>query len=128
MATPDFYDIELASNPGFLSALKHLVLHRLLDLDPWEVLTTEERVRERSQGVNSRYPQRTVICFAERQDTDDVACLVLASNSETSSGQVIVVHDFADSGSEVDATFPDLWGWFSMAVSDMIDSFHRSNL
>lgn len=68
-----------------------------------------------------------VLCFAERRDTDDVACVLLSSSADYSAGQVLIVHDFAKPGSEVDAVFSDFWEWFRAAVEDMIDTFRHWN-
>jgi hypothetical protein len=116
---------ELSEYPEFLNALKHALLRGLVDLDPWVLLTSDEQVNARSEGVNGRYPGRVVLCFAERQDTDDVACLVLGSGTGFVAGQILTVHDYAEPGTEVDAVFPDFWEWFKSAVDDMVDTFRH---
>lgn len=118
-------DQRLAGQPGFASAWKHAIERSLVDLDPWTLFTSGEQVLARSQAVNGRYPGRVVLCFAERRDTDDVGCVVLSSNANFSAGHVLIVHDFAKPGSEVDAAFTDFWEWFKAAVDDMIDTFRH---
>jgi hypothetical protein len=109
----------------FARAWKHTTQRNLIDLDPWMLLTSEGRIRTRSEGVNQRYGDRSVVCFAERRDTDDVACLVVSSRDENERGRVLIVHDFANAGAEVDASFLDFWEWFKAAVDDMIDTFQH---
>jgi hypothetical protein len=45
----------------------------LIDLEPWHVLEGGQ-LRERFRGLAERYPARTLVPFACRQDNDDVAC------------------------------------------------------
>jgi len=118
---------QLSGQPEFARALKHTVERGLVDLDPWVVFESDEQINARSERVNKRYPGRAVLCFAERRDTDDVACVVLRSSLDQETGKVLIVHDFAKSGSEVDAMFSDFWEWFRAAVEDMIDTFRHWN-
>lgn len=120
----DLVDGKLAGQTEFFRAWMHLIERNLIDLDPWALYTFSEQIAVRSRAVNARYSGREVLCFAERRDTDDVSCIVLGSDaSEYPVGQVLIVHDFAKSGSEVDASYPDFWGWFRAAVDDLIDVF-----
>lgn len=121
MASSMSVEQQLSSQPGFASALKRVVERSLVDLDPWALLTSDEQIGARSEAVNRRYPGRVVLCFAERQDTDDVACAVLSSSTDYAAGKILIVHDFANPGSEVDAVFSDFWEWFRAAIDDMID-------
>jgi hypothetical protein len=116
---------QLGGLPEFSGALKHAIERGHVDLDPWILITSDEQVAARSMAVNGRYPEREVLCFSERQDTDDVACVVLSSGVDYSAGQVLIVHDFAKAGSEVDAVFSDFWEWFKAAIEDMIDTFRH---
>lgn len=120
---------QLVGHPEFADALKHALEHGLVDLDPWILIPSDGQVNTRSAAVNGRYPGREVLCFAERQDTDDVACIVLGPSVDHAAGQVLIIHDFAKAGSEVDAVFSDFWEWFKAAVDDVIDAFrHRRDL
>lgn len=123
----DLVNQKLADQPEFARAWMHVIERNLIDLDPWILFDSDEQVRARSHAINARYSGREVLCFAERRDTDDVGCIVLGSNSDDSVGQVLIVHDFAKSGSEVDAMFSDFWEWFKGAVDDMIDTFAHWN-
>ena|SRR5690348_7144453 len=121
----EWFSQQLSELPGFLGALTHVLEHRLVDLDPWELFTSDGPMKVRSEAVNRRYPQRVVLRFARRRDTDDVACLVLSSSMKEKPGDVLVVHDFAKPGFEVDTEFPDFWDWFRVAVEDMIETFRH---
>ena len=46
---------------------------------------------------------------------DDIAAIVPEHPD-----RVIVIHDFADEGSEVVAEFPSFWEWFRAAIEDMV--------
>ncbi|MDT5043362.1 MAG: hypothetical protein QOE51_4347 [Actinoplanes sp.] len=115
----------LSGLPEFVDALKHAVEHGLVDLDPWILITSDRQVDARTVAISGRYPGREVLCFSQRQDTDDVACVVLSSSAEYAAGQVLIVHDFAKAGSEVDAVFSDFWEWFKAAIDDMIETFRH---
>lgn len=91
----------------------------LVNLHPWHLVSDEE-FDYLSAGVNKRYPARTVIPFARRTDSDDVACFV-ARDPEQGAGQVVVVHDFASPGYEVVIRMQTFWEWFRYAVNEMIE-------
>lgn len=118
-------DLPPESYAEFERALQHVVRMGLMNLEPWRIYATEDEACEVSEDLNGRYPTRKVQCFAERVDTDDVACLVLSPAPDERAGSIIVVHDFADRGWEVAAVFPDLWEWFRSAVEDMITLFRE---
>jgi hypothetical protein len=65
----------------------------LTQLEPWWVLEGD-RLRTRYRGLRERYPSRTLVPFALRQDCDDVACF------ELNRPGVVIIHDFASPGWE----------------------------
>ena len=87
----------------------------LTSLEPWWVLNGDV-LRRRFVGLRNRYPKRTLVPFAGRQDNDDVACW----DGDSSSG-VFVVHDFASPGWEDTARFDTFEAWFRAAIEDFID-------
>jgi hypothetical protein len=89
----------------------------LTNLEPWWILTGDA-LRERYSGLAQRYPQRTLVPFARRQDNDDVACWDLADGPATK--EVVVVHDFAGPGFEARENYGDFYDWFRQAVEDLI--------
>jgi hypothetical protein len=88
----------------------------LTNLEPWHILEGD-RLRERNQGLAQRFPNRSLVPFAIRQDNDDVACWDLTLGG----GRVTVVHDFAAPGWESRAEFSDFYTWLRQAVEDLID-------
>lgn len=88
----------------------------LTNLEPWHVLEGS-RLRERRQGLAQRFPARTLIPFAVRQDNDDVACWDPARDKEA----VVVIHDFASPGWEGREEYPDFFAWLRQAIEDLID-------
>lgn len=87
----------------------------LVDLSPW-YLMDHAQVLMRMQGLRVRYPERQLVPFARRDDTDDLACWE-KDRGET----VVVIHDFASPGHEERRVFPDFWSWFRVAVEEMIE-------
>ena len=77
--------------------------------EDWRLLTIEE-IETVGAGINSRYPNRTVLPFARRDDCDDVACFLISSKEQRNE-QVLIIHDFASPGWEVEASFGDLQSW-----------------
>ena len=87
----------------------------LIDLEPWHVLEGGQ-LRERFRGLAERYPARTLVPFACRQDNDDVACWDLGIGE----GAVVIVHDYASPGWESRGRFADFSGWLRQAIEDLI--------
>ena len=91
----------------------------LVNLRPWHLVSDEEFAYFFS-GINKRYPRRSVIPFARREDSDDVACFV-CRDPEQEPGTIIVMHDFASPGYENVARIQTFWEWFKYAVDEMIN-------
>lgn len=87
----------------------------LTDLEPWLVIDGEQ-LRRRHQGLRERYPDRSLVPFARRQDNDDVACWDL----DRSDRRVVIVHDFASPGWERRTEFADFNDWLRQAIEDLI--------
>jgi len=85
----------------------------LTNLEPWRIIEGE-RLLNRLLGLRGRYPNRTLVPFARRQDNDDVACW------DIDEGNVAVIHDFASEGWEQRVEFPDFNSWLRQAVEDLI--------
>lgn len=86
----------------------------LTSIEPWWIIDGE-RLRRRFVALRDRYPGRSLVPFAIRQDNDDVACW------DTAAGNVAVVHDFASPGHEQRSEFGDFYAWFRRAVEDFIE-------
>jgi hypothetical protein len=106
---PDDLDVAITVPAGLL----RVVEQHLVDLTPWHIMPAE-LARKRLQGLRQRYSKKYVP-FARRQDNDDLAVI----NPELPD-RIMVIHDFADEGSEVIAEFPSFWDWFRAAVEDMV--------
>jgi hypothetical protein len=85
----------------------------LVDLEPWWMLDGD-LLRTRQAGLRTRYPNRTFVPFAWRQDNDDVACF------DADTGTVVIVHDFAAPGWEQLVEFDDFYGWLRQAIDDFV--------
>lgn len=92
----------------------HVVELGLTQLEPWCIIEGET-LRGRLAGLRRRYPTRTLVPFAVRQDRDDVACW------EGGLDKVVIVHDFADPGWEGREEFDGFYAWFRQAVEDLIE-------
>ncbi|WP_344292429.1 hypothetical protein [Streptomyces synnematoformans] len=112
--------------PEFKKGWEHVREHSLTDVDPWIIYSNSSEIESRTSAVNSRYSGRIVVCFAERVDTDDVACLIVRPGVGERAGDVVVLHDFSSPGSEIDVTVSSFWDWFRIAVDDMIDIARHS--
>jgi hypothetical protein len=100
---------------GFVypALFRHIVDLGLTQLEPWWIIDGD-LLRDRLDGLRTRYPDRTLIPFAVRQDRDDVACW-------TGDGEAVaVVHDFASAGYEERDGFDDFASWLRSAVDDLI--------
>lgn len=88
----------------------------LVDLEPWHILEGD-LLKRRHRGLRERFPKRSLVLFAARQDNDDVACW----NVEQGVPRVTVVHDYASPGWEQRAEFSDFHEWLRQAVEDLIE-------
>ena len=88
----------------------------LIDLEPWHLLVGEH-LRLTTGGLAKRYPSRSLVPFAYRQDNDDVACWEPAASSEA----VVIIHDYASPGWETRGSFVDFAAWLRQAMEDLIE-------
>lgn len=114
-------DDELPKGIRYPGPFLRLVERGLTHFEPWIILEGD-RLRAHHRGLRDRYPARTLVPFARRQDNDDVACWEAGGG-----GRVVIVHDFASPGWERRAEFADFYGWLRRAVEDLIeyDSFEE---
>ncbi len=97
--------------PAFI----HLVESGMTQFDPWWIFD-RKYAKEKLEGLKIRYPERSLVPFARNQSNDDVACW-----DRDVPGKVVVIHDYADPGWEVHATFDSFQDWFRSAMEDFID-------
>ncbi|MDR0991134.1 MAG: hypothetical protein LBL92_07230 [Propionibacteriaceae bacterium] len=105
---------ELPNKFVYAEEFLRVVTLRLTSLEPWWIMQGRE-LRERYNGLRTRYPSYVLVPFARRQDNDDVACW------DVPLGKIIIVHDFASSGWERRKEFPDFYSWFRQAIDDLIE-------
>jgi len=93
-----------------------LVDSRMVFFPPWQLLF-DKWVKVSHEGLRKRYPNRSLVPFARRFNSDDVACWENGNNQE-----VVVVHDHASDGWEDRGErYPDFWSWFKASVDEMIE-------
>ena len=91
----------------------------LYDFDIWFIMDCEQAT-DIYNGMKKRYPNRNLIPFAKRVDSDDTACFELEKGT-----RIQIIHDFADAGYEQRGEFNDFWEWFNNAINEMIE-YNRS--
>lgn len=84
--------------------------------EPWYLLDAQA-LRAMYRTINARYPVRTVVPFARRRDTDDVATFVV-TDPRHDQGMVLTIHDYSSPGFEIEGSFPTLAAWLEAAVQD----------
>jgi hypothetical protein len=104
---------DLGAELTFPAGLQRIVEQSLVDLSPWQILPRDQALA-RMAGLRARY-KTAYVPFARRQDNDDLAVLV-----PNAPDRVVVIHDFAEEGWEVEAEYASFWDWFRAAVEDMI--------
>lgn len=87
----------------------------LANLEPW-LIVGGELLRQKLLGLRERYPNRRYVPFAIRVDCDDVACW-----DPDYGGSVLIVHDHASAGDEIDGEIDSFAAWFRQAVEEMIE-------
>lgn len=107
---------ELPSGFSYPDDFMRIVEHGLVDLEPWWILAGDE-ARTRARGLSERFPQRTLVPFARRQDNDDVACFEM----DGAYGPVVIIHDFATPGWEQHASHDSAYGWLQRAIAEFAE-------
>lgn len=87
----------------------------LTDLEPWLILEGQD-LANRNAGIRGRYPSRTLVPFARRVDSDDVACWDIDR-----AGRVVIIDDFDTPGWESVSELPDFNAWLRRALEDLIE-------
>ena len=87
---------------------------KLLDFDHWFLMNPKQLI-ERRKELLKRYPNRNLVPFAGRYDSDDIACFEVYYGE-----RVFIVHDFASEGYERRQEFDDFWSWFISAIKELI--------
>lgn len=108
-------DSELPIGMKYPEALRRLVQRGVVHLEPWFIFRADE-AKQRMSSLGTRYPTRTLVPFARREDNDDVACF-----APEYPGKVVIVHDFASPGSEDREVLDNFYSWLRKAVEDMIE-------
>ena len=85
----------------------------LVDFDFWYFMTREQ-VSIRINGLIKRYPNRKLIPFARRDDSDDIACFEVGKDSK-----IQIIHDFASEGYEQRGEYNNLWDWMKAAIEEL---------
>ena len=68
-------------------------------------------------ALEQLYPSHEILPFARRCDSDDVACLVL-NDPKHPRGTILLIHDGAMLGSEVEKVISSLPQWFEEALNE----------
>ena len=85
----------------------------LVDFDLWYFMSSEQ-VSIRINGLLKRYPNRKLIPFARRDDSDDIACFEVGKGSK-----IQIIHDFASEGYEQHREYNNLWDWMKAAIEEL---------
>ena len=102
-----------ASSPGWLVNRDRRLWSAFKRWQPLEPDTAWAIAR----GMKERYPDREVLPFARRVDTDDIAVFVL-SDLTIRRGAITVIEDFAPSGWECGYTYNTFDDWLRAARED----------
>jgi hypothetical protein len=87
----------------------------IFDIGPWQILSGKW-LRVRKSGLRERFPERHLVPFARRLDSDDVACWDLELQ-----GTVCVVHDFSAPGWEKRQEYESFSAWHADAQAEADD-------
>lgn len=109
----DIINIPKGSRPDSSSYLSQEL--NLLDFEFWYFMTNEQ-VSTRINGLMKRYPNRKLVPFARRDDSDDIACFEVGKEPK-----VQIIHDFASEGYEQRGEYEGFWDWMKMAVDELIE-------
>jgi hypothetical protein len=82
---------------------------------PWRILK-QPHISGLMRGLTERFPERHLVPFAVRLDSDDVACW-----EQGEMPKVVIVHDFASPGWERRKGFDDVGHWLRAAIGDFLE-------
>ena len=82
----------------------------------WFLLGKRSAIANKN-NLKQLYPLHEILPFARRCDSDDVACLVL-NDPKHPRGTVLLIHDGAMLGSEVEKVIVSLSQWFEQALNE----------
>jgi hypothetical protein len=88
----------------------------MVNLEHWFLLS-DDLVKKRFGCCQARYKNRRVVPFAEKSDSDDIACFEIGYGE-----RVFIVHDYADEGWERRQEFETFWDWFASAIKKLIEA------
>jgi hypothetical protein len=91
----------------------------ITNLKPW-IFHSGVGLKSRYEGIKKRYPKRSLIPFAFRQDCDEVACWDLEDNNK-----VKIIEDFTRANPNEDVIYDNFFQWLKQAIVDMIDFCKR---
>ncbi|WNG48982.1 hypothetical protein F0U60_36325 [Archangium minus] len=117
MTNEEAYLLAAGKRPDWFvypNGFARVVRQGILDLMPWHLMEAKA-AREKARALAGRYPSRELFPFAYRQDNDDIACWGKGHGE-----QVLIIHDFASPGFELERVFPTFWDWFREAVEETI--------
>lgn len=86
------------------------------DFGGWFLLDERGAFANRTE-LGRLYPGRKILPFARRGDRDDVACLVL-NDLKHPRGTILLIHDGAMPGYEVEGVIASLTQWFEQAQEE----------
>lgn len=79
------------------------------EISPW--LFADRKFFQASQDwLQNLYKNRTLFCFAHREDSDDIACFEMSKP-----GKVIIVHNAEEPGFEAGPEFVSFEAWYEYA-------------
>ena len=86
-------------------------------LRPWYYLDKENVI-----FVNEKWPcgpsRQTLVAFARRQDSDDIACFEVCGGSGVA---VVVINGWTANGYTILAKHRDFWSWLKSVVDDIAE-------
>ncbi|AET59190.1 hypothetical protein HPL003_12165 [Paenibacillus terrae HPL-003] len=106
---------ELYDTFEYPESFQKVVELNLIDYDLWYLMSNEQ-VLTRIEGLKNRYPNRKLIPFARRDDSDDIACFEIGK-----ADKVEIIHDFTGVGYEQRKEFETFWDWFKSAIDEMVE-------
>lgn len=114
MLLQDIPNLEkLFGNFLFPQSFIKIIELNLINYEHWYIMDLNKIITRRD-GLIERFPNRSLIPFARRDDSDDIACFEIGHGEK-----VFIVHDFASEGYERRQEFDNFWSWFISAINEL---------
>ncbi len=94
-------------------------------IEPWYLMPKKDIFDAKERWPNGT-STKSLITFARRQDSDDIACF---EGAESDTAEIVIIHGWTEEGYVIVNRCENIWAWMKSVVDDIADwsSFEEPN-